>query len=997
MQRTVSASTACSYTVFGDPLVGVNKTCELLDGVQADTWQTCASEGQTCTVSAATVVRYGAGDRWYQRTVSAPFSCVYTLFGDPAFGVNKTCQIRTATTYTASGTGTGSGGGTGSGTTGGSGTGGATGTGTSGGTGSGGTGTGSGAGTGGTTATLPNGNWVGTWRGALSSPALSGWGLSGNYTLRMSVRVSAGSSFIRVRLGNELAPANWAPMRVGAVRVGRPNGDPLTVDPTKSVQAKFGGAAGVAIPPGGGAVSDPIALVVPAGSDLVVSVYVVSGSPPNVHDLGKQTGLFAQGDQSNAAVIRNAGQTTTRLLVSGIDALADPDAATIVAVGDSITDGAALAVNGNERWTDVLTKRLIAAGLSSKLSVVNAGISGNGVVGQITGPPLMARMERDVFAVPNAKYAVLLEGVNDINFGQSPAAVLAGYEKFVAAAQQKGIKAFLGTLTPCAPQCSNVIGSQQALNAWVRASTAHDGFIDFEKAMQSPANPARFQAAYDTRDGLHPSAAGASAMANTIDISIFNTGQSANAKVNALAASQTWRTCANEGQTCKVDGTQTVRYGANRSYMTKTVTGSILCSVTVFGNPYDGTTKSCQVLATSTSAGGTGDGTGTAGGTGTGGAGNGSSAGGTSPGETPPSGELALINRMSGKCVQVPDGKAGDGLGLNQITCTDAPEQNWTFLAEGAKGYRIRNTATGACLWVQGGQAGNGPRLVQMGCATPGDGGYWQIRKFDQWYELVAMHSGRCASVNGQQLEARYNGNVLVQYDCNSSDNRRFTLSARALPSAWTPLKKIGAVAVTMATLPNGKLMMFQTNREQQGGGTYTSIYDPATDTTTNKYVANTNHEMFCVGTNYLPDGRLMISGGNGYNSVSIYDAATDTWSRGPSLNIARGYQGTTTLSNGDSFTYGGSWVNGSGNKAGEVLSKDTGKWRINSGIPGNAAAGPGGGPTTSITGCSPSAAAGSSMRDRLRRCTGSIRPATARSSPPVYAATICSPSTATP
>ena len=69
----------------------------------------------------------------------------------------------------------------------------------------------------------------------------------------------------------------------------------------------------------------------------------------------------------------------------------------IVAFGDSITDGTATTINGDDRWPDVLGRRL-----GGRWSVVNAGIGGNQVVGPreyspqkpfAGGPSALARLE----------------------------------------------------------------------------------------------------------------------------------------------------------------------------------------------------------------------------------------------------------------------------------------------------------------------------------------------------------------------------------------------------------------------------------------------------------------------------------------------------------------------------------------------------------------------------------------------------------------------------
>ena len=63
---------------------------------------------------------------------------------------------------------------------------------------------------------------------------------------------------------------------------------------------------------------------------------------------------------------------------------------------------------------------------------------------------------------------------------------------------------------------------RQALNQWVGTSGAYDGVIDFDQATRDPGHPARFLPQYESGDHLHPSDAGYKAMAEAIDLALFN-------------------------------------------------------------------------------------------------------------------------------------------------------------------------------------------------------------------------------------------------------------------------------------------------------------------------------------------------------------------------------------------------------------------------------------------------------------------------------------------
>lgn len=65
------------------------------------------------------------------------------------------------------------------------------------------------------------------------------------------------------------------------------------------------------------------------------------------------------------------------------------------------------------------------------------------------------------------------------------------------------------------------------------------------------------------------------------------------------------------------------------------------------------------------------------------------------------------------------------------------------------------------------------------------------------------------------------------------------------------------------------------------------------------RQVSETGHDMFCPGMSTLADGRLVVTGGSNAEKTSFFDPVTDTFAPGPNMQIARGYQSSTILSNG--------------------------------------------------------------------------------------------------
>jgi galactose oxidase len=153
----------------------------------------------------------------------------------------------------------------------------------------------------------------------------------------------------------------------------------------------------------------------------------------------------------------------------------------------------------------------------------------------------------------------------------------------------------------------------------------------------------------------------------------------------------------------------------------------------------------------------------------------------------------------------------------------------------------------------------------------------------------------------------------------------------------WSAPVTFPLVPAAAALLPDGKVLTWSAyQREFFGSGTgqtATSVLDPATATVTDRLVTNTGHDMFCPGISTLPDGRIMVTGGNDSAKTSIYDPATDSWTAGGPLAVPRGYQSSTTLSDGRVFAIGGSWSGGVGGKDGEAWSP-TGGWQRLPGAP---------------------------------------------------------------
>jgi lysophospholipase L1-like esterase len=306
----------------------------------------------------------------------------------------------------------------------------------------------------------------------------------------------------------------------------------------------FDGSTDVTAPPGAEFVSDAVDYSVAALSDLAVTFHL--DAPPagqSGHPGSRATSYLVHGDFVAAPTLLDAKNVDHWYQVSEIDVLAPAGAASIVALGDSITDGHGATTNGNDRWTDVLAQRLQAPAHKRSIGVSNIGVSNQGIGGNhlLTdglGPNALARFDRDVLAPAGVHWVILLEGVNDLGGltreGEvTPAEhaalvkrVLSAYEQIILRAHTHGLRVFGGTITPFVGSDYYHPGplseaDRQAVNAWIRAAGHFDAVIDFDSVVRDPEHPDRLLPAYDCGDHLHPSPAGYRAMGEAIQLGLF--------------------------------------------------------------------------------------------------------------------------------------------------------------------------------------------------------------------------------------------------------------------------------------------------------------------------------------------------------------------------------------------------------------------------------------------------------------------------------------------
>ncbi|MEV5505696.1 SGNH/GDSL hydrolase family protein [Streptomyces orinoci] len=377
----------------------------------------------------------------------------------------------------------------------------------------------------------PTEGWTGSW-----SAPVSGYTTVGPWrdrTLRLVVHSSTGGPRTRIRLENTFA---GHPVRIGRATVAL-QGRGAAADGRPRALA-FGGRSQTELAAGAQQLSDPVGLRVPPDTNLLVSLYLpgtVRELPLHSYTTGQRSYLTADGGgdrtgDSTAGAF--TGNLSTWPLLTGVDVAGG--AGSVVALGDSITDGERSTPEANVRWPDLLARRLREQNAQDgvpELGVLNSGISGNQVVadrypgegtgGSLAGVSAGHRLERDVLAQTSARSVIVFEGVNDIRTSTTAAQVIAGLHAIAERAHARGLRVILATIAPCGGfhDCTRQAEEKRlAINRDIRAhSGAWDAVFDFDAAIRDPERPDRMLPRYDGGDHLHPNDAGMRMFTEAVD------------------------------------------------------------------------------------------------------------------------------------------------------------------------------------------------------------------------------------------------------------------------------------------------------------------------------------------------------------------------------------------------------------------------------------------------------------------------------------------------
>ena len=376
---------------------------------------------------------------------------------------------------------------------------------------------------------MAGGHWVGTWGTAPqlverhNNPPAPGLA---NNSLREIVQVSIGGKKVRLKLTNEFS-TEATEIKAVELAIAKTAGSSSEIDEATTVSLTFNGESGVTIPANGTVISDAVNFKMDDRQNVAITIHYGSASPSVSGHPGSRTTSYLK--EGNTTDFTGAIRTDHWYSIQTLEVEAPKKAGAIAILGNSITDGRGSTTNEQNRWADVLSRRLLANKATKRVGVLNMGIGGNCVLGGGLGPAAVNRYQRDLFGQEGVKWIILFEAVNDLGYArngvQTAERIIEVYKKIIDEAHQKGIRVFGATITPF--KGNNYYSEdhekgRSTINTWIRTTDLLDGVIDFDQAVRNPQDPEAMQAQFlFENDWLHLNAKGYETMGNSIDLNLF--------------------------------------------------------------------------------------------------------------------------------------------------------------------------------------------------------------------------------------------------------------------------------------------------------------------------------------------------------------------------------------------------------------------------------------------------------------------------------------------
>jgi lysophospholipase L1-like esterase len=380
------------------------------------------------------------------------------------------------------------------------------------------------------------GAWVSSWYAAPQPTWGTDFALPTNVpaalehqTIRETARISAGGSEVRVSFSNRYGKEA---LTIGAAQIAlHAGGSAIVAGSSRALS--FAGQPGITIAPGATATSDPLPFTVQPLQKLSVSTWLPKRAAlDSFHWGAQQTAWLLPRDSTRDTAMAGAQPMHGRAFLSAIQVRGSTSRATVVAFGDSITDGNGSTPDADRRWPDYLAERLAPHGIA----VANAGISGARLLSDRMGVKALERFRHDVLEQPGVRSVIILMGINDIGWPGSAfapedapmtaEAMIAVYRRLTAMARERGIKVVGATILPYegslhgTPFAGHYTPAKDAVrrevNEWIRNGGAFDAVADLDAVTRDPAHPTRMLPRYDSGDHLHPGDEGYRAIAHSL-------------------------------------------------------------------------------------------------------------------------------------------------------------------------------------------------------------------------------------------------------------------------------------------------------------------------------------------------------------------------------------------------------------------------------------------------------------------------------------------------
>ncbi|WP_190084686.1 non-reducing end alpha-L-arabinofuranosidase family hydrolase [Streptomyces longisporoflavus] len=138
-----------------------------------------------------------------------------------------------------------------------------------------------------------------------------------------------------------------------------------------------------------------------------------------------------------------------------------------------------------------------------------------------------------------------------------------------------------------------------------------------------------------------------------------------------------------------------------------------------------------------------------------------------------PDASYVLVNRNSGKALDVHNLATNDGARITQWTRNDQNQQQWQFVDAGGGHYRIKSRHSGKVLDVHNWSTGNGGSIVQWADLNATNQQWRLADSSDGYVRFISRHSGKALEVQGASTADNAN---IVQYDDWGGANQQWKL-----------------------------------------------------------------------------------------------------------------------------------------------------------------------------------------------------------------------------